>query len=111
MEELKKFEEICEPDERQKHFALFNESRTEIRPLTLQDIYDTAESIKLHEGVPEDIRNHFETARNLLVYSWFYYPFNVVAQLHAFASAEYALRTKASVNPATSKRLPGFKEL
>lgn len=111
MEELKKFEEICEPDERQKHFAIINESRDEIRPLTLRDLYDAADSIKLHNDVPEDIRSHFETARNLLVYSWFYYPFNVVAQLQAFASAEYALRIKANVNPVSTKRPPGFKML
>jgi hypothetical protein len=111
MEELKKFEEICEPDERQKHFATINESRDEIRPLTLRDLYDAADSIKLHDGVPDAICSHFETARNLLVYSWFYYPFNVVAQLQAFASAEYALRIRANVNPVTTKRPPGFKLL
>lgn len=111
MEELKKFEEICEPDARQKYFGLINESRDDFRPLTLRDIYDAADSIKLHEGVPKDICSHFETARNLLLYSWFYYPFNVVAQLHAFASAEYALRIRANVNPASTKRPPGFKQL
>ena len=110
MEELKRFEEICEPDERQKHFAIINENRDEIHLLTLRDLYDAAESIKLHGGVPEDIRSHFETARNLLVYSWFYYPFNVVAQLQAFASAEYALRIKANVNVLT-KNPPGLKKL
>jgi hypothetical protein len=67
----------------------------EVSPLGLQDIYAVAEETKLHNGVPEDIRSHFETARNLFVYSWFFYPFNVAAQLHAFITAKFTLRTKA----------------
>ncbi len=66
-----------------------------IRKRTLQDFHHTAESIRLHEGVPEAIRNHFQIARNLILYSWFYYPFNVTAELCAYTSAEYALRLRA----------------
>jgi len=41
-------------------------------------------------------------ARNLFAYSWFVYPFNVAAQLQAFASAELALKTKAAATKQTS---------
>ena len=94
MEELKKLEEVLEPDKRQKHFAVINWEDGSDRPLTLEDIYRSASSIELHDAVPEKIRSHFATAQNLLVYSWFYYPFNVTAQFLAFVALEYALRER-----------------
>lgn len=99
MEFLKKFDEVCQPDERQKFFARLDlASPTGFQPLTLEDFHETANSIELHEGVPEEIRNHFQTARNLIIYSWFYYPFNVTAQLCAYTSLEFALRIRAGKN-------------
>src|SRR5438046_2846328 len=96
MESLKKFEEVCQPDIRQGYFATCDPSNPSgFRPLTLKDFYDDAETIQLHEGVPEQVRDNFQTARNLIIYSWFYYPLNVTAQLCAYTSAEFALRIKA----------------
>src|SRR4030067_490441 len=86
MEELKKLEEILEPDKRQKHFAVINWENREHRPLTIEDIYQSAASIKLHDEVPEEIRNHFATAQNLLIYSWFFSPFSVTAEFLAFVT-------------------------
>jgi len=108
MESLKKFEEICEKDIRQDSFVIFDSTQPgNYRRHTLKDIYQRAERIRLHDGVPDKIRSHFETARNLVVYSWFYYPFNVTAQLCAYTSVEYALRVKAG-NPS---RRPSFRKL
>jgi hypothetical protein len=74
MESLKKFEEVCQPDVRQGAFVVCDaNSPNGFRPLTLKDFCDDAESIQLHEGVPEKVRNHFQTARNLIIYAWFYY--------------------------------------
>lgn len=92
MDTLKSFEEILEPDSRQKAFALINRETGVIRERTLQDHYSAVEEIKLSEPVPGMIREHFETARNLLLYSWFEYRFMQVAELHAFASVEFALQ-------------------
>jgi hypothetical protein len=108
MESLKKFEEICEPDVRQKSFAIIEPDRPGTRPQMLKDFYDYAESIQLHEGAPEEVRNHFQTARNLIIYSWFYYPFNVTAQLSAYSSLEFALRIKAG---SSKDEYPGLKKL
>jgi len=83
MEELKKFEEILLPDERQKCFLSINSETGDYRQLTLKDFHLTAKSIELKEEVPDKVRSHFSTARNLLLYSWFYYPFNVTAQFLA----------------------------
>ncbi len=106
MEELKDFTEVQKPDERQKNFVVMNHVSGDCRPRTLRDIYDAAESMKLHNGVPEKIRSHFATAQNLLVYSWFFYPFNVTAQFLAFVTVEYAL--KEILKP---KKNSSFKKL
>lgn len=105
MEELKDLEAICEPDERMRHMVLLDEAKSEIRSLTFQDIYAAAKATKLHAGVPLEVRSHFETARNLFVYSWFFYPFNVAAQLHAFLTAERALKERAGTSKGGFRRL------
>ena len=94
MEELKALAALTEPDERQRFFAMVNQSTGMSRPLEIADIYDRATDTILHAGVPEDVRSHFSTAQNLLAYSWFCYPFNVVAELHGYISVEFALRTR-----------------
>lgn len=94
LDTLKAFDELLEPDSRQKHFAVVNRHTGEARPLTLRDNYEAIESVSLDPCVPDEIREHFDTARNLLAYSWFVYRFNQVAELHAFASLEFALKTK-----------------
>ncbi len=97
MEELKKFEEICEKDVRHGSFGVIDQSQPGgMRHLALADFYRAAERIQLHEGVPEEIRSHFQTARNLIIYTWFYYPFNMAAELCAFTSVEYAFRLKSN---------------
>lgn len=67
------------------------------RRMTLEDHWQDIATIDLHESVPRVIRVHFETARNLLLYSWFAYRFHQVAEMHAYASVEYALRQRAGL--------------
>lgn len=105
LDTLKAFEEIFEPDSRQQHFAIVNRLTGEARPITLRDKYKAVEMIALARYVPDDIREHFDTARNLLVYSWFVYRFNQVAELHAFASLEFALKAKCGDSPKGLKKL------
>lgn len=108
MESLKKLEEVFEPDTRQKNFARMDTgSAGGFRSLTLKDYHDAATRAELHKGVPQSIQDEFQTARNLVLYSWFYYPFNMAAQLSAYATAEHALRIKA--NRITEK--PSFVSL
>jgi hypothetical protein len=87
MEAFKQFNEIVEADVRQKYFGR-----------TLQDFHRRAEQIALHDGVPEGIRNHFQTARHLLIYSWFYYPFHVsrFASFFACGSLDDAVQFRRS---------------
>jgi hypothetical protein len=102
MESLKELNEITEPDPRQRFFVKLTNSGA--RPQTLEDFHRDAESLRLHAGVPNEIRSHFETARNLIIYSWFFYPFNVTAQLSAYISIEFALRTRFMMARLTSNR-------
>lgn len=102
---LKPFEELLEPDSRQKYFAVVNRITGESRQISLRDRYQAIEYIVLSPDVPDEIREHFDTARNLLVYSWFVYRFNQVAELHAFSSLEFALKTKCGDTPKGLKKL------
>ena len=107
MESLKKFDEICQNDPRQDFFCIIDRVDGTTRKRTLQDFHNRADQIRLHDGVPEQIRSHFETARNLIIYSWFFYPFNVTAELCAYTSVEFALKTK---NGSSSSKI-SFKKL
>lgn len=121
MEKLKNLEDVMAADERMQHLVVFDDTSGEFRPIALRDLHSVADATALHDGVPEDIQSHFETARNLFVYSWFFYPFNVAAQLQAFSSAEFALKTKAAASKGSvgserkggnrRKKRVGFKEL
>lgn len=101
MESIKPLSEVTQPDDRQLNFVNFNRATGEITPRTLDDIYLGAAEISLSENVPESIRSHFSAAQNLLVYSWFHYPFNVTAQFMAFVTVELALKERLKPNPRT----------
>jgi len=105
MESLKPLMEVNEPDVRQKYFVALDLTDGTTRPFTLEDFHRHAASIELHAGVPEKIRSHFETARNLILYSWFFYPFNVTAELAAYTTVEFALRTKLNDRKSPYKAL------
>lgn len=102
---LKMFDEVLQADSRWGAFVLRNRETGEIRRLTLRDRYSHIEAITLVSAVPEVIREHFDTARNLLLYSWFAYRFIPVAELHAFSSVEYALRIKSGKSKWMLKKL------
>src|SRR5947207_15275574 len=94
MEKLKVLEEICQPDIRYRGRVDLDKTTGTVSETTIESIYDLIQPIALGAKVPDEVRSHFETAKNLALYSWFVYSFNVVAAMHAFASLEMALRTK-----------------
>lgn len=79
--------------------------RTGARPMTIEDHWRDIDALSLHEGVPRAIRVHFDTARNLLLYSWFAYRLQQVAEMHAYASVEYALKHRAQLAPRARSNL------
>jgi hypothetical protein len=80
---------VCQPDPRSPK-AIFKDEK----PLTVEHQYEKIAKINLHDGVPEDIRVQFETTRNLYLYAWFVYRFYPVAEHHAYACLELALRER-----------------
>lgn len=105
MDTLKPFDDICYPDSRQKAFILYNRETGVSRERTLHDHYQSISDVVLNEVVPDKIREHFETARNLFLYSWYVYRFGPVAELHAIATVEFALKEKSGKEKGGLKRL------
>lgn len=97
MESLKPIDQVLEGDVRHTYFGQYS----------VEVFHSQASAANLSEAVPHSIRNHFATAQNLLVYSWFFYPFQMTAQLHAYASVEFALRTRFDIPPKQGK----FKDM
>lgn len=64
------------------------------RALTLNDQFETVSQFKMNASVPMAIRIHFETAKNLYLYSWFVYRFYPIAEQQALGSLEFALRER-----------------
>lgn len=90
---LKPLDQICEPDERQASFIS-----------TLEDNHAELNNIILNEAVPIDVKQLFETAKNLSLYSWFVYRFHQVSELIAFSALEMALRERyLAENPVDAK--------
>lgn len=94
MEKIKSLKDIEIPDDRQLIFRLVNLETGQERKRTIEDIHMGADELTLSDTVPEKIRSHFATAQNLLVYSWYYYPFGVTAQFLALVTVELALKER-----------------
>ncbi len=104
METLKPLDEVCQPDVRYRNRVDLDHSTGRITETTIESIYRLIEPIRLTEKVPEDVRSHFEIARNLALYSWFVYSFNVVAGMQAYSSLEMALKQKAGKKRISLKK-------
>jgi len=103
MEKLKPREEVFLPDVRYLNRVNLDHLTEVMSEMTIDTIYEDLEQIQLNPTVPESVRSHFEIARNLAVYSWFVYSFNVVAAMQAFASLEMAVKEKTGDKKSSFK--------
>lgn len=94
MEEFKSLDEVLKVDERNTYFVLHNLHTGEKRPRELKDHYKAVGTFVLNDEVPEKIRDHFNIAKNVLLYTWFVYNFFSVAELQALSALELALRER-----------------
>jgi len=62
----------------------------------LEKLHGSLDEIRVHAGVPLHVRQLFETAKNLSLYSWFVFRFHPVAKLIGYASLERALKERAA---------------
>ncbi|MCF8078613.1 MAG: hypothetical protein K9K88_04950 [Desulfobacterales bacterium] len=110
MEELKSLSGIFEPDIRSTAWFISEPESGKQRKIAIEDHHKWISEIALVKSVPEKIRDHFETAKNLLLYSWFVYRFAPVAERHALTSLEFALKeyfgeSKGGLNRLLSRAL------
>ena len=74
MEKLKPLEEVCQPDVRYRNRVDLDHSTGTINEATIESIYRVIEPIQLRANVPEEVRSHFEIARNLRIEgSWWHW--------------------------------------
>lgn len=92
-DEFKPLAEVLLSDARQKSFVRL-QGDGYIRRIRLEEVHARISEINLNSNVAVDIRTGFDTARNLLLYSWFVYRFQTVAELQAYATLELALKMR-----------------
>jgi hypothetical protein len=90
---LKELDEITTPDLRQ---AFFSQS--------LENQHARLAEITLKKSVPHEVRQLFETAKNISLYSWFVYRFHQASEMIAYSVLEMSLRLRyESENPKCKK--------
>ncbi len=85
---------VCAPDPRSVSFVTLDREAGEWHQLQVADHHRSVAAYGLNKAAPEDIRVHFDTARNLYVYAFFVYRFYPVAEHNALACLELALRER-----------------
>jgi hypothetical protein len=113
-EKLRPAEHIHEQDPRNALTAWVDRTSGAIRPVEISDLHDAVAAFSLHPGVPEDIAQHFETVKNVYLYSWFIYRFQPVAELQGLACLEYALRLRLAAEIKAGKlkeKRPGLRRM
>jgi hypothetical protein len=85
--------ELLCPDPRHNHLGNLPEKQ-----------YARLAEITLNEAAPEDVRQLFETAKNLSLYSWFVYRLHPVASFIAYSCLEAALRPLALADSTFPKQ-------
>jgi hypothetical protein len=83
---------IFDADSRQTCYSVIDEKGT--RPKTIEDHYRVIERFVLNSAVPPDVAIQFDTAKELLVHAWCNLRFTQIAERHAYASVEMALRLR-----------------
>ncbi|NHV26802.1 hypothetical protein [Burkholderia sp. D-99] len=99
---LRTIDSLCEPDVRNGYFSRFDSIIGNFRPGTAAEHLEDVALFTLSIDVPESIRIHFETAKNLYAYAWFVYRFYPVAEQQALTSLEFALREWLAVRVGQS---------
>lgn len=61
---------------------------------SLERRHSAIAAVRLIDEVPEQIRIHFETAKNAFLYAWCVYRFHMLAEHYVFSTLEFALRER-----------------
>ncbi len=90
MEEFKDLNEILEIDK--KHDLLGQLTGFKIN---LNHLHEELSSIELNREIPEELVGQFNVARNMALYTYFFYALAPEVQLKTYTVIEHALRLKA----------------
>ena len=91
MNSFKEFDEILSID-KQHLFMMKLGGKT----IELESYHREIAHIKLHSGVPQTINGQFNIARNMALYTFFFYSLGSEVQLKTYTIIEHALRIKAN---------------
>jgi len=103
LEGLRPAEYVGEPDPRNTMFVRIDRINGISRPIELADHHELISAYALHAGVPKEIVQQYETARNVYLYAWFVYRFYPVAEHQCLACLELALRERLKEEITTGK--------
>lgn len=94
---MNQFEKVSKGDGLRSPSVALSSDPRENPAWTLSDQHRLISEFQLSDMVPIHVRVHFETARNLYLYSWFVYRFYPVAEKQVLATLEFALRERLTV--------------
>lgn len=100
MEEFKPLNQVTEPDVRHALIDALTGTR-----LSLSGLHAAVGSITLNDAVPEEIKSQFNVARNLVLYTWFSYSLDTVAQLKTYIIIEHALNIRDGLRDRSLKEM------
>jgi len=64
------------------------------RPMDIHDHHRALAGIDLPSGAPDDVRQAFDRARNVMLYAYFDYDLLIVGEFQAFGAFELALKAR-----------------
>lgn len=99
-DQFKDFKQVLIPDERLLFWGDLEKN--------LKIFHSQINNIQLHIGVPVGIRVQFETAKNVLLYSFYAYRMSTVAKSYAYSVFERAL-TEKIISNSNSNNVKGLK--
>lgn len=114
---MKPFESINQPDERSTFLSYRKResggSYSDWRPLDLEYYYNLAADCSLPETVPENIREIWEVAQHLLVYTLYDHSFLEASNLYCSLAVEAALKVfcKEEIESLRQEKLNAGKKI
>lgn len=91
---LRSPDRIFGPDPRTPALVRIDSTTGLARSITPIDQHEAVARFQLNPTVPESVRIHFETAKNLYLYAWCVFRFYPVAEQQVFSTLEFALRER-----------------
>ena len=105
---LKSKDTILRPDLRHASERIVDPTTGLQRSVTIDDLYALIEPLNLSDAVPAVVRQQFDIARQVFLYSWFCYELVTAAEEFALGVVELAL--KLGINSkSTTKEIRGLK--